>query len=147
MASSNLGKRCYRCDTYKKHDDFVRPSGNSTNECSTFNICAEIKEEKDLRLLDIAWFSLTNIENLIANCFENEEPDCICFRLNLFLCYIEAGSRYYLEIRKIYSHKKNNQLTGKVIVYMGCAQREERKRTLRKSADKPINRPRTSYIP
>ncbi|RIB16601.1 hypothetical protein C2G38_2189514 [Gigaspora rosea] len=51
MASSNLGKRCYQCDIYKKHEDFIRPSGNSTNEYATFNTCVEIKREKDLRLL------------------------------------------------------------------------------------------------
>ncbi|CAG8705693.1 17964_t:CDS:2, partial [Dentiscutata erythropus] len=28
---------------------------------------------------DIAWFSLTDIENLIANCFESEEHDHACF--------------------------------------------------------------------
>ncbi|CAG8811064.1 4181_t:CDS:1, partial [Gigaspora rosea] len=37
--------RCSRCDTYNKHEDFVRPSGNSTNEFSTCNTCAEIKKE------------------------------------------------------------------------------------------------------
>ncbi|KAF0522442.1 hypothetical protein F8M41_015545 [Gigaspora margarita] len=144
----------------KKHEDFVRPSRINTNECSTCNTCAESTNTESLNITedyindnyeDVGWFSLTVMENLIVNCFENEEPDCVRFSGTLkfdddfvnipsenqevdkevtyrniaefLLIYIEAGSHYYLEIRKMYSHKKNNQLTGEITAYMGCAQR------------------------
>ncbi|CAG8678202.1 15385_t:CDS:2 [Gigaspora rosea] len=100
MASSDPGKRCSRCDKYKKHEDFVRPSGNNTNECSTCNTCAKSTNTESLNI----------IEDHINTFFgENQEVDKEVIYRNIaefLLMYIEAGSRYYLEIRKCILNKK-----------------------------------------
>ncbi|CAG8474476.1 11323_t:CDS:2 [Cetraspora pellucida] len=137
---------------------------------STCNSCAEIKKEKKTQTIselastqvanddddnieiisnndeDETWFSLMDMENLIANCFESpEESGCVYFSGILkfgddfinnilnenqendkertyhniatsLLLIIEAGSHYYWEIKKIYSHKKKDQLTGEAVV-------------------------------
>ena len=101
---------------------------------------------------------MVDLEDLISNCFTNvEENEQVRFSgtfrfeddlvslscdneeideeskyhslVRSFLPTIEAGSRYYWEIRKIYLHKKNNQYTGEATAYLGCAQREDRKYT------------------
>ncbi|CAG8444437.1 16215_t:CDS:2, partial [Cetraspora pellucida] len=128
----------------------VEESLNVTEDYDSDTIINEIDNNKD-----IAWYSFTDTENLIANCFENSEEnghvrfsemlkfdddfinnissenqesnkEIIYHNIaELLLISIKTGSRYYWEIRKIYSHNKNNQLTGEATVYLGYAQREE----------------------
>ena len=54
----------------------------------------------------------------------NTEEDRMRSIMYYFLLPIEAGTRYYWEIRKIYLHKKNS---GQATVYLGCTQRIDRK--------------------
>ncbi|CAG8527683.1 3813_t:CDS:2 [Racocetra fulgida] len=108
---------------------------------------------------DGAWFNLKDLENLVSNCFENtDENDQVNFSgtfkfddelidylssknqesdeekiyhniAEFLLLPIESGSHYYWELRKIYVHKKNNQLVGEATVHLGCVQREDLKRS------------------
>ena len=52
----------------------------------------------------------------------NTEEDRIRNIIYHFILPVEAGSRYYWEIRKIYLHKKKAQYTGQATVYLGCTQ-------------------------
>jgi len=76
------------------------------------------------------------LEDELIDNFNNDhdtmEEDKFRNIIYFFLLPIEAGSRYYWEIRKIYCRKNN---TGQATVYLGCAQRMDRK------SIRPENRP------
>ncbi|CAG8794919.1 2662_t:CDS:1 [Cetraspora pellucida] len=93
MVSSNHEKRCSCYNKYKNLNEFTRLIGGQMKKCSNCNECVKTKKEKkkvisepmsaeSLNITkdyindeyeDIAWFSLTDIVNLIANCFKSEE--------------------------------------------------------------------------
>ncbi|CAG8654592.1 6028_t:CDS:2, partial [Racocetra fulgida] len=100
QTSSNCRKRCSRCDKYKNLNKFTRQIGSQIKEGSNCNKCAKTKKEKKPKAIseptsieslnitenyvndkyeDIAWFSLTDMEILIANCFKSEEYSCVHF--------------------------------------------------------------------
>ena len=90
----------------------TRHFANVENEEVNFSGVFEFEDE----LLDRSQV-LTDNQN-------NTEEDRIRDIMYYFFLPIEAGSRYYWEIRKIYIHKKN---PGQATMYLGCTQRIDRK--------------------
>ncbi|CAG8627588.1 9473_t:CDS:1, partial [Paraglomus occultum] len=146
---------CNSCSQKKKgkrplrsnEDDETRPE-NALNENSELE--EEINNDEDDVIYELAeleeifarYFTEVNfsktfeledelIDNFNADCDTTEE-DKFCNIIYFFLLPIEAGSRYYWEIRKFYCHQNN---TGQATVYLDCTQRMNRKPT------RPKNRP------
>ncbi|CAG8673821.1 7575_t:CDS:2 [Cetraspora pellucida] len=148
---------CNACADQKKKSKAVSYDMDHTrNQDTTENDYLEIIIIDDE---DRVWFNLRDLENLVSNCFENidengyvnfsrtfkfddelinyisskdqeSNKEKIYHDIAKFLHIpIESGSHYYWELRKVYAHKKNNQLVGEAMIYLGCMQREDRKRT------------------
>lgn len=142
----------------KKRSESVNDSNSELIDSSSLNAAEDNREEMNIDDENEVSYDLVDLEDLISNCFANvEENEQVRFSgtfrfdddlfsisydnqeideenkyhnlVRSFLPTIEAGSRYYWEIRKIYLHKKNNQYTGEATAYLGCAQREDRKYT------------------
>jgi len=87
---------------------------------------ANVDENEGVNFSGIFEFDdeLLDHSQVLTNDQSNTEEDRVRGIMYYFLLPIEAGSRYYWEIRKIYLHKKNS---GQATVYLGCTQRIDRK--------------------
>ncbi|CAG8584828.1 17875_t:CDS:1, partial [Racocetra fulgida] len=70
MASSNRGKRCFRCDKYKNLNEFTRQIGSQIKEGSNCNKCAKTKKKKKPKAIS----KPTSVESLnITEDYVNDE--------------------------------------------------------------------------